>query len=94
MIMLFGLAKSENYEMMDKMAIGGILGTAIGHSNKNFPFDESVEKEASGHPLFGPTVTSVTDYHALNTALWGVAGAGAAYLAHNGGKAYRPPALE
>ena len=86
---LFGLAKSENYELMDKMAIGGILGTAVGHANENFPFDESVDSETSGHPLFGPTVTSVTDYHALNTALWGVAGAGAAYLAHNGGKVPR-----
>ena len=86
---LFGLAKSENYELMDKMAIGGILGAAIGHSNKNFPFDESTKTTTSGHPLFGPTVTDVTDYHALNTALWGVAGAGAAYLAHNGGKVPR-----
>jgi len=86
---LFGLAKSENYELMDKMAIGGILGTAIGHSNKNFPFDESTKTETSGHPLFGTTVTDVTDYHALNTALWGVAGASAAYLAHNGGKVPR-----
>jgi hypothetical protein len=86
---LFGLAKSENYEMMDKMAIGGILGTAVGHANKKFPFDQSSKKAASGHPDFGPTVTSVTDYHALNTALWGVAGVGAAYLAHNGGKVPR-----
>lgn len=87
--MLFGLAKSENYELMDKMAIGGLLGTAIGHSNKNFPFDESTKTETSGHPLFGATVTSVTDYHALNTALWGVAGSSLAYLAHNGGKVPR-----
>ncbi len=86
---LFGLAKSENYELMDKMAIGGILGTAIGHSNDNFPFDESTKTETSGHPLFGTTVTDVTDYHALNTALWGVAGAGVAYLSHNGGKVPR-----
>ncbi len=87
--LLFGLAKSENYELMDKMAIGGILGTAIGSANDNFPFDESKKTESSGHPLFGPTVTSVSDYHALNTALMGMAGAGAAYLAHNGGKVPR-----
>lgn len=86
---LFGLAKSENYELMDKMAIGGILGTAIGHSNQNFPFDEKTDTTTSGHPLFGTSVTDVTDYHALNTTLWGVAGAGAAYLAHNGGKVPR-----
>ena len=87
--MLFGLAKSENYELMDKMAIGGILGATIGNANKNFPFDESTDTKTSGHPLFGSTVTSTTDYHALNTALWGVAGASAAYLAHNGGKVPR-----
>ncbi len=87
--MLFGLAKSENYELMDKMAIGGILGSAVGSANKNFPFDEKKETVSSGHPLFDPTVTSITDYHSLNTALWGVAGASAAYLAHNGGKVPR-----
>jgi len=87
--MLFGLAKSENYEMMDKMAIGGIAGLAIGSANKNFPFDESTDSETSGHPLFEPTVTDTTDYHALNTALWGLAGSGLAYLSHNGGKVPR-----
>lgn len=87
--LLFGLAKSENYELMDKMAIGGIVGGIIGSANKNTPFDEDKDTVTSGHPLFGSTVTSVTDYHALNTALWGAAGAGAAYLAHNGGKVPR-----
>ena len=87
--LLFGLAKSENYELMDKMAIGGILGAVVGNANKNFPFDESTKTETSGHPLFGSTVTKTSDYHALNTALWGVAGASAAYLAHNGGKVPR-----
>ena len=87
--LLFGLAKSENYELMDKMAIGGIVGSAFGSANKNFPFDEKKDTETSGHPLFGATTTSITDYHALNTALWGVAGASAAYLAHNGGKVPR-----
>ncbi len=82
----FGVAKTDNYELLDKMALGGIAGTAIGHANKNFPFDEDKETETSGHPLFGPTVTDVTDYHALNTALWGLAGTGLAYLAHNGAK--------
>ncbi|MBN2808278.1 MAG: hypothetical protein JXR80_02165 [Deltaproteobacteria bacterium] len=86
---LFGLAKSENYELMDKMAIGGILGTAVGSANKNFPLDEKKETISSGHPLFDPTVTDITDYHSLNTALWGMAGAGAAYLSHNGGKVPR-----
>jgi TolB-like protein len=87
--MFFGLAKSDNYELMDKMALGGIVGTAVGHANKNFPFDEDKDTETSGHPLFGPTVTDITDYHALNTALWGLAGTGLAYLSHNGGNVPR-----
>ena len=87
--LLFGLAKSENYELMDKMAIGGILGAVVGNANKNTPFSDSKKVETSGHPLFGSTVTKTSDYHALNTALWGVAGASAAYLAHNGGKVPR-----
>ncbi|MBN2704910.1 MAG: hypothetical protein JXR89_00550 [Deltaproteobacteria bacterium] len=87
--LFFGLAKSENYELMDKMAIGGILGTALGSANENFPIDEKRDTVTSGHPLFGATTTSIKDYHALNTALWGVAGVGAAYLAHNGGKVPR-----
>jgi len=87
--LLFGLAKSENYELMDKMAIGGILGAVAGNANKNTPFSDSKKSTTSGHPLFGSTVTKTSDYHALNTALWGVAGASAAYLAHNGGKVPR-----
>ena len=87
--LLFGLAKSENYELMDKMAIGGILGAAVGNANKNTPFSDSKKSTTSGHPLFGSTVTKTSDYHALNTALWGVAGASLAYLAHNGGKVRR-----
>jgi TolB-like protein len=87
--MLFGVARSDNYEMLDKMALGGIAGLAIGHANKNFPYDEDKDTVSSGHPLFGPTVTDTDDYHALNTTLWGLAGVGAAYLAHNGGKVPR-----
>ncbi|MEA3240556.1 MAG: hypothetical protein U9P37_03110 [Pseudomonadota bacterium] len=86
---IFGVAKSEKYEMIDKMAIGGIAGLTIGSNNDNEPFDEEVDHESGGHPLFDPTVTNVKDYHELNTVFWGAAGTGLAFLAHKGGKVPR-----
>ncbi len=86
---VFGVAKSDEYELYDKMAIGALGGLALGSSNKNSPIDESVETTETVHPLFDPVVTSTTDYHALNTFIWSAAGAGAAYLAHNSGKVPR-----
>lgn len=86
---IFGVAKSEKYEMIDKMAIGGIAGLTIGSNNDNEPFDEEVDHESGGHPLFDPAVTDVDDYHELNTVFWGAAGTGLAFLAHKGGKTPR-----
>lgn len=86
---VFGVAKSEKYEMIDKMAMGGIAGLTIGSNNDNEPFDEEVDHESGGHPLFDPTVTNVKDYHELNTVFWGAAGTGLAFLAHKGGKVPR-----
>ena len=86
---VFGVAKSENYEMIDKMAMGGALGLAYGRKNQNSPFDEEVDRESGGHPLFDPTITNVKDYHELNTVFWGAAGTGLAFLAHKGGKVPR-----
>ncbi len=86
---IFGVAKSENYEMIDKMAMGGALGLAYGRKNQNSPFDEDVDRQAGGHPLFDPTIIEKNDYHALNTVFWGAAGTGLAFLAHKGGKVPR-----
>jgi hypothetical protein len=87
---IFGVAKSEKYEMIDKMAMGGLFGTLYGENNHNSPFDEDVDhKSGGGHPLFDPAVTSVDDYHELNTVFWGAAGTGLAFLAHKGGKVPR-----
>ncbi len=86
---VFGVAKSDNYEMIDKMALGGLAGLAYGRSNQNSPFDEDEDVHSGGHPLFDPTVIDKDDYHALNTAFWGAAGTGLAFLAHKGGKVPR-----
>jgi hypothetical protein len=82
---LFGIAKSENYEMIDKMAIGGILGAAL--SMNDWPVDSDTTTSLSGgHPRFGGGLITETTYSDWNTAIWGVAGAGLAHLAHNGGR--------
>jgi hypothetical protein len=82
---MFGVAKSENYEMIDKMAIGGILGAAL--SMNDWPVDsDTTTSLAGGHPRFGGGLTTETSYSDWNTAIWGVAGAGLAHLAHNGGR--------
>ncbi len=84
----FGVAESENYEMIDKMAIGGLLGAAIAPSD--WPIEESSGDTvlSAGHPRFdgGLSVTGGTSYSEWNTAIWGVAGAAAAHLAHKGGR--------
>lgn len=82
---LFGIAESENYEMIDKMAIGGILGAAL--SMNDWPVDSDTSTTlAGGHPRFGGGLMTETSYSDWNTAIWGVAGAGLAHLAHNGGR--------
>jgi hypothetical protein len=82
---LFGIAESDNYEMIDKMAIGGILGAAL--SMNDWPVDEDTTTSlAGGHPRFGGGLTTDTSYSDWNTAIWGAAGAGLAHLAHKGGR--------
>jgi hypothetical protein len=82
---LFGIAKSENYEMIDKMAIGGILGAAI--ATNDWPVDsDTTTSLAAGHPRLGGGLITETSYSDWNNAIWGVAGAGLAHLAHNGGR--------
>ncbi|MGD9823003.1 hypothetical protein [Desulfobacter sp.] len=84
----FGVADSENYEMIDKMAIGGLLGAAIAPSG--WPIEESSGDTvlSDAHPRFdgGLSVTGGTSYTEWNTAIWGVAGAAVAHLAHKGGR--------
>lgn len=80
---VFGVAESDAYEMIDKMAIAGVLGAAV--ADDNWPLQDD-DVKLSGHPRFGGQVRSLEDYANWNTAIWGAAGAGLAFLAHKGGR--------
>lgn len=84
----FGIAESDNYEMIDKMAIGGLLGAAFAPNNS--PISESAGETvlSDAHPRFdgGLYLTSASSYTGWNTAIWGAAGAAVAHLAHKGGR--------
>jgi len=80
---VFGVAQSDTYELIDKMAIGGILGAAI--APDNWPLQDD-DKKLTGHPRFGGQVVSAEDYAEWNTLIWGATGAGLAFLAHKGGR--------
>ncbi len=79
---VFGIAQSDTYEMIDKMAIGGLMGALLGPSDFPIEGDEEVE----GHPRFGGGIVESGSWSGFNTAIWGAAGATAAYLAHKGGR--------
>ena len=84
----FGVAESDNYEMIDKMAIGGLLGAAIGPSDWPIEDSSSTTVMSAAHPRFGGglSVTDGTSYSGWNAAIWGAAGAAVAHLAHKGGR--------
>ncbi|SFM79983.1 hypothetical protein [Thermodesulforhabdus norvegica] len=79
---VFGIAESDTYEMIDKMAIGGLIGALAGPSDFPIEGDEEIE----GHPRFGGAIVESNAWSGFNAAIWGAAGAGAAYLAHKGGR--------
>lgn len=86
---MFGVAESDKYEMIDKVAIGGLLGAAVAPSDWPKEGNATSTTTQSGHPQFGGTlVTTVSEVSesGFNSAVWGLAGSGAAYLAHKGGK--------
>ncbi|ROR03131.1 hypothetical protein [Desulfosoma caldarium] len=80
---VFGVAHSDTYEMIDKMAIGGLVGAAL--AKDNWPLEDN-DKKFVGHPRFGGRLVREEDYASLNTAIWGAAGAGIAFLGHKGGR--------
>ena len=89
--LLFGFAESGRYDLWQDLAIGGSLGALLG-TNAETPFTTPrKETTISGgsHPRFATESTSYhggTSSHAgLNAAVWGAAGASAAYLASKGG---------
>ncbi len=83
---LFGIAKSDNYEMIDKMAIGGILGAVLAPTNS--PLSSSTTSTLSSeHPRFGGGLSvTETSFAGWNAAIWGGAGMAVAHLAHEGGR--------
>jgi len=79
---IFGIAQSDTYEMIDKMAIGGLMGAVLGPDD--FPIED--DQKIEGHPRFGGGIVESNDWSGFNTAIWGVAGVAAAHLAHKGGR--------
>jgi hypothetical protein len=68
------------------MAIGGLLGGAL--AMDDWPKDgDTTTMMSDSHPRFGGGMVSQTVYDTdFNTAVWGIAGAGLAHLAHKGGR--------
>jgi hypothetical protein len=85
---LFGTAKSEEYDNLNAMAIGGMAGALIGN-NLTTPFEPEADPTtivtATSTTTISPT-NGTSDYATLNSLTWGLAGAGAAHLASKGGK--------
>lgn len=86
---LFGFADSGRYDLWQDMAVGGGLGALFG-SSANTPFNAPGKRRVvSGHPMFGISHTvekgGYSNSNGLNAAVWGGAGAAAAYLASKGG---------
>lgn len=89
---VFGVARSETYDLWQDAALGGTLGAVFG-SSANHPFN-APDKERrivnGAHPRLATTVVHESggfeDSAGLNAAFWGAAGAGAAYLASKGGR--------
>jgi TolB-like protein len=94
--LVFGFAKSENYDVWQDVAIGGAIGLAAG-STANTPFNSPSKSSAvvGSHPRDMRVVTDTSGGYSssagLNAATWGAVGAGVAYLASEGG--YVPKAV-
>ncbi len=87
---LFGVAKSEKYDLWHDLAIGGSMGAGLG-SMANTPFNapSKSSKLVGTHPRFAHVVTETsggyTNSALLNAGAWGAAGMATAYLASKGG---------
>ncbi len=88
--LIFGVAKSEEYDLWQDMSLGAAIGAGIG-SQADSPFNKKhTETSVTGsHPRGLAVVTSTaghTDAGLYNATIWGAAGAAAAYMASKGGK--------
>ena len=84
---VFGVAKSDEYEMIDKMAIGALMGSGLAPSD--YPLEGDTKTTVAGHPRFGAVETFTDSLPLQNAMIWGGVGAAAAHLAHKGGKVNR-----
>ena len=89
--LLFGFAESERYDLWQDLAVGAGLGALLG-SYAETPFtppNKTTTITGGSHPRFATESVSYeggNSAHAgLNAAVWGAAGASAAYLASKGG---------
>ena len=89
--LLFGFAESERYDLWQDLAVGGGFGALFG-SQAETPFTSPSKKTTitgGSHPRFATESVSHegghSDHAGLNAAVWGAAGASAAYLASKGG---------
>lgn len=88
---VFGVAKSETYDLWQDLTVGAVMGAAFGTS-ADTPFNAPTTKTTivGDHPRFATEVITkeggFTNHAGLNAAVWGAAGASAAYLASKGGK--------
>ncbi|MEA1991214.1 MAG: hypothetical protein U9N58_03335 [Thermodesulfobacteriota bacterium] len=89
--LLFGFAESERYDLWQDLTIGAGLGALLG-SQAETPFSAPSKKTTitgGSHPRFATKSVSheggYSDHAGLNAAVWGAAGASAAYLASKGG---------
>jgi len=93
--LLFGFAESEQYDLWQDLTVGAGLGALLGsHAETPFtaPNKETSIITSGDHPRFATQTESVS-YHGgyenhagYNAAVWGAAGASAAYLASKGGQ--------
>jgi hypothetical protein len=89
--LLFGFAESERYDLWQDLTIGAGLGALLG-SQAETPFTPPSKKTTitgGSNPRFATESVSheggYSDHAGLNAAVWGAAGASAAYLASKGG---------
>lgn len=86
--MMFGIAKSEKYNTLEEMTVGGLAGALLG-SRMSTPYEELVNTQTV--TTSGATTVTTTenvgtsDYASLNSFVWGAVGVGTAYLARQGG---------
>jgi len=90
--LIFGVARSDTYDLWQDTSLGGLLGAAFGAS-ANHPFNapkKETEIINGGHPRLATALVHESggfeDHEAYNAAFWGGAAAGAAYLAAKGGR--------